>query len=314
MNIPANISFLSPDHQSIVQPIMPGWSGNPRVLVVENNAESREQHRELIQSLGYSCVTAPDALSALRLIAADSTVGIVLVELRMETLDGVFLLSEILDRFAISRPLISVAVGDDSSDLTVEVMRSGASDLLQKPFLVDELSNCLRRASSRWTQLAHQCRAAELPQEGRAQGNAKRTGSNFAAIDPSYADLQDLGSKILKSRQTRGNFVAEDLLCEAAWGILLDLTVAGLKGERVATSSACAAAQVPLSTALRHVNQLIKAGWVKRISDPKDKRRTFIELQPEAFDQMVKYLRSTWEVFGASPSPVRPVSGRRHAA
>ena len=314
MNIPACINFPSSHQDSAMQSIALGLSGSARVLVVENNDQSREEHKELIQSLGYSCVTAPDALSALRLIAADSTVGIVLVQLRMETLDGVFLLSEISDRFAISRPLVSVAIGDDSSDLTFEVMRSGASDLLQKPFSVDELSNCLRRASSRWTQLAHQCRAAELLPEGRAQGNVTRGGSACAASDPSYADLHDLGSKILRSWQTRGNFVAEDLLCEAAWGILLDLTVAGLKGERVATSSACAAAQVPLSTALRHVNQLIKAGWVKRKSDPKDKRRTFIELQPEAFDQMVKYLKSTWEVFGASPSPVRPAPMRRHAA
>lgn len=314
MNIPARINFLSSDQESAMQSIALGLSGSARVLVVEGNDHSREEHKELIQSLGYSCVTAPDALSALRLIAADSTIGIVLVELHMKALDGVFLLNEISERFSISRPLVSIAIGNDPSDLTVEVMRSGASDLLQKPLLVDGLSNCLRRASSRWTRLTHQFRVAELPQEGARQGSAAPVASTFAATDPSYADLQGLGAKLLKSRQARANFVAEDLLCEAAWGILLDLTVAGLKNERVATSSACAAAQVPLSTALRHVNQLIQAGWVKRVSDPKDKRRTFIELQPAAFDQMVKYLRSTWEIFGASTSPLRPVPGRRHAA
>ena len=29
---------------------------------------------------------------------------------------------------------------------------------------------------------------------------------------------------------------------------------------------------MPLSTALRHVNQLFVAGWVKRVGDPRDKR------------------------------------------
>lgn len=314
MNIPANVSFLSADIQPFVDPVLSGWSDLAQILVVANDAQSSEQHQELIQSLGYSCTTAPDALSALRLIAADSTIGIVLVELGMEALDGAFLLNEISERFSISRPIISVAIGESSSDFTVEIVRAGASDFLEKPLLVNGLSNCLRRAASRWSRLAQQFRATALHPAGMAQIGAVRTGSTFSATDPSFADLQGLGMKIMKSRQGRANFVSEDLMCEAAWGILLDLAVAGLKGERVATSSACAAAQVPLSTALRHVNQLIKAGWVKRVADPKDKRRTYIKLQPLAFDQMVKYLRFTWDVFGSSASPVRPAPGRRNAA
>lgn len=162
----------------------------------------------------------------------------------------------------------------------------------------------MRRAVSRWTRLSHQFQVAALNPGGEVAENRQTFGAAFQAADPSFADLQELGAKLLKSRQGRANYVSEDLISEPAWSILLDLVVAGLKGERVATSSACAAAQVPLSTALRHVNQLIQAGWVKRVNDPNDKRRTFLELQPRYFDIMVNYLRATWNLFGTNPSRI----------
>lgn len=306
MNIAANLSVASKDHLPAPMLVSPRRASAGGVLIVGGCAQTREEQESLVQSLGYPCKTAPDALSALRLVATDSNIGIVLAHLKMETMDGIFLLNEITERFSWMRPMVMVVVGDKASDFTVEAVRSGASDLLEEPLSVDALSDCLRRAVSRWTRLAHQLHAGALRLGGGEVDDQQSFGLAFKSADPSFADLQELGAKLLKIRQSRGNFVAEDVISEPAWGILLDLVVAGLKGERVATSSACAAAQVPLSTALRHVNQLIQAGWVKRINDPHDKRRTFLELQPRYFDVMVNYLRATWHVFGTnSARPAR---------
>lgn len=297
MNIPVNI------HREVyaAETVLPDWSSLTRILVVGNDAAILEENRELLQSLGYACTTASDALSALQLIASDNTIGIVLTSLKMEKLDGLFLLNEIAERFMALRPIVTIALGEAASDLNIEVMRSGASDLLVTPLTADNLSSGLRRATALWTRLTHQFRTSLL--NGVGQESIVRSAPRTlpANRDPSFADLCDLGVKLIKARENRANYVGHDLLNEATWGILLDLTVAGLKGERVATSSACAAAQVPLSTALRHVNQLIKAGWIRRTGDPRDRRRTFLELQPRLFDVMTDYLRSIWSVFGANP-------------
>lgn len=299
MSIPANRNHPAQETQRSAEVVLPGWSPLGRVLVVGNDAVALEQHSELLESLGYSAIVSPDALNALRQVATDTSIGIVMVDLKMDGPDGLFLLSEIAERFMALRPIVTIAVGEAASDLTVEVMRAGASDLLVKPIAAEGLSQSLRRATSRWSRLAYQFHTSAFGSPGL---EAVAKGEAAVPRDPSFADLQRLGAKIIKSRHNRNQYVDGKLLNEAAWGILLDLAVAGLKGERVATSSACAAAQVPLSTALRHVNQLIEEGWVRRVGDLKDKRRTFLELQPRYFDVMVNYLRATWYVFQANPS------------
>lgn len=298
MNISASIQIPSKETLASAEVVLSGWSPLGRVLVVGNDAAAREQNCELLKSLGYAAIDSTDALHALRQIATDASIGIVMVDLKMDGPNGLFLLNEIAERFMALRPIVTIAIGEAASDLTVEVMRAGASDLLVKPIAADSLSHSLRRATSRWSRQAQQFHAAAFGGPG-ADAPAK-PAAPLIPRDPSFADLHLFGTKIIKGRQSRSQYIDGKLLNEAAWGILLDLAVAGLKGERVATSSACAAAQVPLSTALRHVNQLIQEGWVRRVGDPRDKRRTFLELQPRYFDVMVSYLRATWHLFGAT--------------
>lgn len=301
MNVPASINLDSPGSLRAGEVALPGWSPQGRVLIVGNDAPGLERQGQLLGSLGYAPVISHDVLNALRQIASDSSIGIVMVDLRMAELDGLFLLNEISERFMALRPIVTIAVGETDADLTIDVMRSGASDLLIKPLAAQAMSQSLRRATARLSRLAQQFQFASFG-GGAVEGSAN-SARQLPAVpsEPSFADLHRLGAKIIKSRHSRSEYLSEKLLNEANWGILLDLVVAGLKGEKVATSSACAAAQVPLSTALRHVNQLIQEGWVRRVNDPGDKRRTFLELHPRYFDVMVAYLRAAWHVFGATP-------------
>lgn len=312
MNSPANISLLAPDRTALEDAggISAGWAPVSQVLIVSSDAKSADRCCMLAESLGYVCDVATDALGALRWISTDSSIGIVLVDLKLENPDGMFVLNEIAERFAPTRPMITVAMG---GELSIEAIRAGASDFLTTPIAVEDLSHSLRRAASRWTTLAQQFRLNSASSFVVPTPPAQPASSSVP-MEPTSTDLQDLGMKIIKSRQSRHKFIDSSLLNEATWGIMLDLAVAGLKGERVATSSACAATQVPLSTALRHVNQMIAAGLIKRVGDTKDRRRTFLELRPEAFDLMIRYLRSTWELHQTKLAQPRNPERQRFAA
>lgn len=274
-------------------------SAQCHVVIVDDDPQCLVEYRELVEALGYPCHQASDAASALRLIASDPRIGLVITDVRMPGMDGLTLLEELSERFMSSRPLVAIIItGQSSVDTAVSAMRSSAVDMLEKPVSLESLSAALRRAASRWTRLSAQFKLLALSQAPRrvepsapppppAVGQLRR--------QPTVDELQSFASRIMKDRQSRSKFFDPQILSGPAWDILLDLAAAGLKGEPVPTSSACASTQVPLSTALRHVNQLVEAGLVKREADPGDKRRTLLELEPHALELMTRYLASSWE-------------------
>lgn len=98
---------------------------------------------------------------------------------------------------------------------------------------------------------------------------------------------------IIRQRQARARFFDADLFADPAWDILLDLTAARGEGKRVSVTSLCIAAQVPATTALRWIGQMIDAGILVRAQDPDDRRRAFIELSDRAADAMARYFAAT---------------------
>lgn len=73
------------------------------------------------------------------------------------------------------------------------------------------------------------------------------------------------------------------LFGEPIWDMLLDLYISGSNGQKISVSSLCIAAQAPQTTALRYLNEMLRARIVVRVDDPKDLRRSFVELSDEGF-------------------------------
>lgn len=268
------------------------------VLIVDDDPVCLEEYAELLESLGYHCQQAPDAATALRLICNDLRIGIVLTDLLMPDMDGLTLLDELSNRFMATRPLLAIVVtGQTSLDIAISAMRSNAIDFLEKPVSLQSLSAALRRASSRWTRLAAVFQLQALAHSGAPLATDFPPRRDvFGQDKPTPDDLQNFAMQMMKDRQIRSKYFDAQILNGPAWDILIDLAAAGLQGRAVPTSSACASTQAPFSTALRHVNQLVEAGLVKRTIDPGDKRRTLLELEPEALEQMSRYLASSWEM------------------
>lgn len=268
------------------------------VLVVEDDPASLEEYCELLEALGYSCRRASEGTEALKMIAGHLSIGVVLTDIGMPTMDGLTLLGELQARFTPFRPIVPIVVtGLATLETAVDAMRSEAIDFLTKPVSAAEFAAAMRRASARWTMLHGQFRLLALMEAGSLVGNQKSDKSpqrDNQLVAPDRATLQKFARSILKARHKRADFMDTSMFADPAWDILLDLTSAALEGRSVPVLSASAAADVPMTTALRYVKQLVASGLVNRWDDPSDKRRSLLALEDHALEGMVKYLSHVW--------------------
>lgn len=98
-----------------------------------------------------------------------------------------------------------------------------------------------------------------------------------------------LVQRIIRQRERRREFFDGDLFADPAWDILLDLTAARAEHRRVSVTSLCIAANVPATTALRWISQMVETGLLERIQDDTDRRRAFIALSDKSADAMARY-------------------------
>ncbi len=101
----------------------------------------------------------------------------------------------------------------------------------------------------------------------------------------------DVRAEIARRRK-RESFFTENLFADPAWDILLDLYAAELERSNVSISSACIAASVPQTTALRWIDMLIKNDLVERQFDKVDRRRTYLVLTSKGVKTMSTCLKS----------------------
>lgn len=116
---------------------------------------------------------------------------------------------------------------------------------------------------------------------------------------PSLSDAEEASvgissiRQIVRARQRRSSFFKATLFADPAWDILLELYVAELEQRRIATTSACIASGVPVTTALRWLKILDDEGLIEREPDPLDRRRIYLRLSRAASEGMRGYFQST---------------------
>lgn len=111
----------------------------------------------------------------------------------------------------------------------------------------------------------------------------------------SRRELSVLAQAFYKFRRTRDIVFDFDIFSEPAWDVLLDLFIAKEQGKAVTVSSACAASAVPPTTALRHIDTLVRFGLARRQRDARDARLTLVELTREGHHKMEELLQE-WHV------------------
>jgi predicted transcriptional regulator len=119
-----------------------------------------------------------------------------------------------------------------------------------------------------------------------SDGNGTRSGEGRSRSPEEVLKL------LIDVRRARFRQFETALSANPGWDMLLDLMSAHVAGRQVPVSSACVAAGVPTTTALRMVNSLVEAGLIERLPDPKDGRRVLVDLTEDGRRRMEAFLRA----------------------
>ncbi len=113
------------------------------VLVVDDEKVIRDGCALTLKPEGYLVATAENGQKALEVLARE-TVHVVLCDLKMPVMGAL----EVLEEMGAKYPHIPVIIitGHGTVDDAVECMKKGAYDFVTKPFRLDHLTLCVRRA------------------------------------------------------------------------------------------------------------------------------------------------------------------------
>lgn len=114
---------------------------------------------------------------------------------------------------------------------------------------------------------------------------------------PHAEELFRLAQKISATREVRGRTFSATIFGEPGWDMLLALYRAAGTGHRMTVTHMCDASEVPATTALRWIENLVQLGMVYRRDNPLDARVVFIEMTPDTYRTIEGYLMEVWVKF-----------------
>lgn len=136
--------------------------------------------------------------------------------------------------------------------------------------------------------------------------------TRFTIVAEPVAPRANLGSvarAMYNERRLRDQAAGIRLFGEPAWDILLDLFASEAEGKAVSVSSACLAASVPMTTALRWLARLEAEALVER-SATGDRRRINVCLTAGGRDRVARTLGALLSAQKARPACAREPASR----
>ncbi|WP_084691027.1 winged helix DNA-binding protein [Sphingomonas sp. SRS2] len=280
---------------------MADWSDAPTVLVFGDTEAGRAMAVASATDSGARVAASLPIEQAPERLDSQIAVDVVIVDLTIDHGTGLDQLLRRIEDAARARQFISILlIAPSLIDIAASVISHDDIDL-QVGRDPHTLGRALARAFERGqpqlreppengeaARLQYLTEAAE--RHGRVMAasldgdNGSAASGIASAEDPEETvggtEMTDAAAirSIIRSRRLRAHFFGSGLFADPAWDILLDLTAARIEGRSVAVSSLCIAAAVPATTALRWIKQLTDMGFLRRVADPVDGRRVFIEL------------------------------------
>jgi len=123
-----------------------------RILVVDDDAESRALLRRVLEGGGYRVEEAPDGPEAIDVLERCGPFDLVTLDLRMEKMQGIDVLRRMRSNLSTAGVPVVVATAVEDPALAMELIEAGADDFIVKPvdppLFVLRVQAVLRRRSS----------------------------------------------------------------------------------------------------------------------------------------------------------------------
>jgi len=163
-----------------------------KILIVDDEPRILLLMKSLLKANGFEVETAKDGPSALEIVRGGA-IEIVVTDLRMVPMDGMQLFKEI-KAFNAAIPVI-LLTAYASVETAIEAMKSGIFDYLTKPFKVDEMLACLKRAEEK-------LRANVAAVSVSASEPLRYRFENFIASSPAMNEVCETIAKVAPTAAT----------------------------------------------------------------------------------------------------------------
>jgi len=250
------------------------------VLVVDDESDMVDELTDALSRAHLTCNSAGDGWGALKLLADGWRPAVVVSDLHMPELNGLEFAGHINALPDRERPEIIFVSGAAGFDDAVQAIRLGARDLLTKPIDGPRLIRAVKSAL-----LNRQVRQRETP---AAAATNSRKAEPSRELNPPQRRRETLDD-LRAVRKVRDRHFPTELFSDPCWEMLLDLYDAQIDDSEVTVSSLGAASGVPLTTALRRMEVLQKHGFIERVVDPDDRRRTIVRLSAPGLAAVEKF-------------------------
>ena len=235
-----------------------------KVLLVDDETDALEEMQEICVRSGLECQMATDGWRALELVGQGFKPDVVVTDIRMPELGGIELSVQLRKLLPGQRLAIVFVSGHADFDEAGEAVRQGADALLSKPLRGETLIREIKLAYS------------------KARPILQPDGDDPTTIrdDPPHGqeNMQEALAALIALRRARHRHLPADIFSNASYDMLLDLYENSLTGRAISLTSLATVTGVPISTAVRRVEELEARGYCKRHADLSDKRRFMMEI------------------------------------
>ena len=115
-----------------------------RVLIVDDDKDSRDLLAQILDLEGICCVTADSGEAAWSLLKSSSSIGLLITDLRMVPSNGLELIRQVRESSRAALPII-VMSGDAEAPDVIDAMHLSVVDFLLKPIDSAKLAKMIKR-------------------------------------------------------------------------------------------------------------------------------------------------------------------------
>jgi CheY-like chemotaxis protein len=258
-------------------------------LVVDDDEAGLYELTAGLRRAGLVCDSASNGWQALERLVQGAMPAVLVSDIKMPELDGLELVQRVARMQLPVLPDFIFISGNAELPDVVTALRLRARDLLTKPVDLRRLIQVVKES-----QLERQMHssAAKMPWRNTVPVMADST---IWPPEVSH-DVKSLSVAVLTNlrnvQRARVEHLPAGMSIEASWELLLDLYVSEGRGEATSLTSIGISSGVPLTSALRRINELIESGLIAKVSDEKDKRRSAAHLTAMGRQAVESFVRS----------------------